>query len=126
MSEQPGMDWKPRHITVTGDGLTARVALDDTDISPHVQGVTIEHRVGQAPVVVLYAHPNAGATFDGLARVAVADQTDPGDTIAAFLQNIDPETLERAALDRHDLESGKRAVTAAILRQLTDWAQGRT
>lgn len=126
MTEQPSMDWKPRHISVTGDGLTTRVHLDDQDITRHVQGVTIEHRTGQAPVVVLYAHPNAGATFDGLARVAVADQTDTAETMAAFLQGIDPETLERAALDRDDLESGKRAVTAAILRQLTDWAQGDT
>ncbi|MFD5899164.1 hypothetical protein [Streptomyces sp. NPDC060366] len=124
MSEQPGMDWKPRHISVTGDGLAARVVLDDQDISRHVQGVTIEHRVGQAPVVVLYAHPTAGATFDGLARVAVAEQADPGEAMAAFLASIDPDALAKAALQR-DLDGSPNELTKAMLEQLVDWAQGR-
>lgn len=125
MSEQPSMDWKPRHVTVTGDGLTTRVLLDDDDISRHVQGVTIEHRAGQAPVVLLYAHPNAGATFDGIARVAVADQANPTEAIVSFLTNLDPAALERAAL-RRDLDGTPNELTKAMLDQITDWAQGRT
>lgn len=124
MTEQPSMDWKPRHVTVTGDGLTTRILLDDDDISRHVQGVTIEHRAGQAPVVVFYAHPNAGATFDGIARVAVADQTDPGEAMAAFLASIDPDTLAKAALQR-DLDGSRNELTRAMLEQLVDWVQGR-
>lgn len=120
----PSMDWKPRHVTVTGDGLASRILLDDADISRHVQAVTIEHRAGQVPVVVLYAHPTAGATFDGEAHVAVANQPDPGDTITAFLANIDPVALERAALDRPNLGNGKGDLTRAMLAQLTDWAKG--
>lgn len=126
-STEPGMDWKPRHVSITGDGLTARVLLDDTDISRHVQGYTVEQRVGQAPVVILHAHPTAGATFDGLAHVAVGQpQTDdPGETIAAFLSNIDAAALESAALNRDDFGGGKGEVTRAILAQLADWAQGK-
>lgn len=124
MSE-PSMDWKPRHVTVTGDGLTTRVALDDDDISRHVQGVNIEHRAGQAPIVVFHAHPNAGATFDGLARVAVADQANPTEVIVTFLVGIDPAALERAALQR-DLDGSRNELTKAMLDQLVDWAQGRT
>ncbi|KIF66292.1 hypothetical protein HY68_36945 [Streptomyces sp. AcH 505] len=120
------MDWKPRHISVTGDGLTARVVLDDTDISRHVQGYNIEGRPGQLPLVVLYAHPNAGSTFDGEAHIAVADQTNPADAITGFLTTIDPVALERAALDRPDLGNGKGDLTRAMLAQLADWAKGNT
>ncbi|KPC66640.1 hypothetical protein ADL35_45915, partial [Streptomyces sp. NRRL WC-3753] len=51
---------------------------------------------------------------------------DPADTIAAYLGSIDPAALQRAALDRDDLGDGKTDTTRAILRQLIDWAQGRT
>lgn len=124
MTSEPGMDWKPRHVSIVGDGLTARVLLDDVDISSHVQGYTIEQRVGQPPVVVFQAHPNAGAMFDGMARVAVGQQTDPGEVIAAFLGSINPAALDQAALGRDDLDGERGELTRAMLKQLIEWAQG--
>ncbi|MEV4975517.1 hypothetical protein [Streptomyces scopuliridis] len=122
----PSMGDAQRRISITSDPVSTRILLDDVDISRSVQGYTIEHRVMQPPVVVLYAHPCAGAAFDGMAHVAVAQPQaeDPGETVAGFLSNIDAATLERAALDRPDLGGGKHDVTRAILRQLADWAQG--
>jgi hypothetical protein len=122
---EPSMDWKPRHVSITGDGMAVRIVLDDTDVSRHVQGYNIEGRPGQLPMVVLYAHPNAGATFDGEAHVAIGDQADPGEAITSFLANIDAGALESAALNREDLGGGKGEVTRAILAQLADWAEGK-
>jgi hypothetical protein len=125
---EPAMDWQPRHVTITADGPTARVVLDAADISRHVRGYTVEQRTGERPVIVLYAHPDAGTVFDGMAQVAVAgqpDEQDQGAVIAAFLANINPASLEDAALNRDDLDDERHCMARAMLAQLADWAQGK-
>jgi hypothetical protein len=68
--------------------------------------------------------PDADNTlFDGLAHVVIGDETPPGEAIAAWLQNIDPAALDRAALDR-DLDGTSNELTKAMLEQLADWARG--
>ncbi|MFG2540674.1 hypothetical protein ACGFU4_36090 [Streptomyces sp. NPDC048511] len=121
----PSMADEPRHVRITADGVMGAIAIDGTDISKSVQGYNLEHRVGSAPLLVLYTAPHRGLDFDGLAHVAVGDQADPGDTVAAFLANIDPAALQQAALNRDDLDGSKQELTRAILRQLADIAQGR-
>ncbi|MFD9721011.1 hypothetical protein [Streptomyces sp. NPDC059076] len=125
MSE-PGMDWKPRRVSITADGPTARVVLDDVDISSHLKGYTVEHRPGEHPVVVLYARPSAGTVFEGMAQVAVGQPGDPAEAIAAFLASVDAKSLENAALNRGDLDTNRYGLTRAMLAQLVDWAQGQT
>lgn len=124
MTDQPGMNWKPRHVSIVGDGVMARVLLDDADISNHVQSYAIEHRAGESPVVVFQVRPTGGATFDGMARVAVGQQADPGEVIAAFLGSINPAALDQAALGRDDLDGERGELTRAMLKQLAEWAQG--
>jgi hypothetical protein len=77
-------------------------------------------------MLVLHTRQPESVVFEGLARVAVAEpQHDVGEQIAAFLGNMDPAAVQRAALDRDDLGDDKHAVTAAILHALADFAQGR-
>lgn len=121
----PSMADEPRHVRITADGVVGTVAIDGTDISRSVQGYNLEHRVGAAPLLVLYAHPHRGLDFEGLAHVTVGDQADPGDTIAAFLGSLEPAALERAALNRDDLDGSSHELTRAILTQLAEWAQGK-
>jgi hypothetical protein len=121
----PSMADEPRHVSITADGVMGTVAIDGTDISRSVQGYNLEHRVGAAPLLVLYTTPHRGLDFEGLAHVAVGDQTDPGEAVAAFLANVDPSALHQAALARDDLDGSKHEVTRAILAQLADWAQGK-
>ncbi|MFF2731780.1 hypothetical protein ACFVS9_28215 [Streptomyces sp. NPDC058008] len=123
----PSMADQPRHVRITADGVAAKVAIDGTDVSRSLQGYSLQHQVGAAPLLVLHTAPHQGLDFEGLAHVAVAapEQAD-GDLVAAFLQNIDPAALERAALERDDLDGGRHELTVAMLRQLADWAQGRT
>lgn len=123
-----GMSEPLREVSITTDGITANLTLNGTNITPMVNGYTIEHHAGQAPIVALHATPHReGIAFEGLARVVLTDHDqNPADTITAYLGSIDPAALQRAALDRDDLGDGKTDTTRAILRQLIDWAQGST
>lgn len=121
----PGLGDPPRRVSITSNGLSGRVLLDETDVTPHVGGYTIQQHAGQAPVVMLHARPAGGIVFEGLAHVAVADQADPTEALVAFLSGIDPRALEEAALNRDDLGSERYALTRAMLAQLADWAEGK-
>lgn len=125
----PNIADQPSQVRLTSSGLSGTVEVDGADISKSLHGYTLEHRVGQPPLLVLYANPAAGPTvFEGLAHVAVADteQQDLGQEVASFLGNIDAAALEATALERDDLDGSRHELTRAILTQLADWAQGRT
>lgn len=125
MSE-PSLADEPRQVRITTDGTTGRIEVDGTNISSMLHGYSLEHRVGQLPLLVLHAHPHReGVAFEGVAHVAVGTEHDPGEAIAAFLANIDPAALEQAALNRDDLDGTKSELTKAMLAQLADWAQGK-
>lgn len=128
MNDQPSLADQPHRVSITSNGLAARILLNNTDITAHVTGYTIQQQPGAAPLVVLQTRPSDGVVFEGLAHVAVATEpdTDPGDMIAAFLKNIDPDALAAAALERDDLDGSRNELTKAMLAQLADWAQGRT
>ena len=107
---------------------SAAISIDGTPLpAGQVVGYTLEHDVANAlPMLVLHTRQPEGALWEGLARVAVADpQQDAGEQIAAFLNNINPAALEGAALEREDLSNERYGLTAAMLRTLAAWAQGK-
>ncbi|MFD8777526.1 hypothetical protein [Streptomyces sp. NPDC059916] len=105
----------------------ASITLDGNDVSGHVVAYRLEHSVQETvPTLLLHTREPDSVVWEGVARVALADPQNAGDTTALFLQGIDPAALQRAALDRPDLDGSRTGVTEAILRQLADWAQGRT
>ncbi|MEU1327249.1 hypothetical protein [Streptomyces microflavus] len=110
---QPGQ----ARIRLNGDALPAN----------QVTGYVLEHDVAAAlPTLVLHTRQPDHVQWQGLARVAVADPAqDDGQVVAAFLQNVDPGALARAALERDDLDGSPNELTVAMLKQLADWAQGR-
>ncbi|MCW7991549.1 hypothetical protein XF35_41735, partial [Streptomyces platensis subsp. clarensis] len=65
MNEQTFAD-EPHTVRITADGHTATVVLDGADMSRALAGYTLEHRVGQPPLLVLYPSPRHSAAFDGL------------------------------------------------------------
>lgn len=127
---EPSMNDKPRHVRITCDGVSSQLQLDGADVTAAVRAFTLEHRVMQAPLLVLYLTPQQQdqVAFEGVAHVVVGDpaeQADPADVITAFLQNIDPAALDQAALNREDLDDEPHCVARATLAQLADWAQGK-
>lgn len=91
-----------------------------------VTGYMLQHDVHAAlPTLVLHTRQPDSVQWAGLARVTVAaPEQDPGDIIAAFLASIDAAALERAALNRDDLDGTSSELTKGMLRQLAEWAQG--
>ena len=114
------IDAQPGQATIRLDGNVLPAG--------QVTGYVLEHDVAAAlPTLLLHTRQPDHVQWQGLARVAVADPgRDDGQVVAAFLQNIDPAALSRAALERDDLDGSPNELTVAMLQQLTDWAQGRT
>ena len=92
-----------------------------------VTGYVLQHDVQAAlPTLVLHTRHPDSVQWAGMARVAVAaPEQDPADTVAAFLANIDPMALQRAALNRDDLDGTSSELTKAMLQQLIDIVQGK-
>jgi len=82
-------------------------------------------RAHEPTEVVLAVKPGA-TLFEGEARVLIGEEPDPGPAAVRFLEAMDPETLQNAALSRPDLGTGPTATTEALLRTLIEWASGRS
>ncbi|MDX2658364.1 hypothetical protein PV382_23405 [Streptomyces scabiei] len=111
------IDAQPGHATIALDGNTLPQGV--------VTGYVLEHSIADAfPMLVLHTRQTRDVAFEGLARVAVAVQQDPGQAVADFVLGLDPAAVQRAALDRSDLSGGKTEITEAILKQIAEWATG--
>ncbi|MGA5670075.1 hypothetical protein ACPCTG_31915 [Streptomyces pseudogriseolus] len=125
MTEQPA-EPQAHAVHIDGQPGHARISIAGTPLPPGtVTGYTLQHDVlGGLPMLVLHTRQPEGATFDGLARVAVGVTRTPGEIVAAFLAEIDPELLDQQALNRSDYGGGPGATARAMLQTLTDWAKG--
>ncbi|MER6127882.1 hypothetical protein ABT173_35930 [Streptomyces sp. NPDC001795] len=92
--------------------------------SSAVKAYTVSHFAGEPAEVLLHVADRGDIRWSGMARIAVADLPDPGPAAAVFLDAIDPEALERAALTRPDLGTEPYSLTKAMLTQLGEWARG--
>lgn len=112
-------------VRIEAEPGRARIDIDGQRVDTHVVAYQLEHSVpDQLPTLVLHVRETDPLLWEGFARVAVAHPQPVGDQIADFLAGIDSAALQRAALDRGDLDGGKHGVTEAILRQLQEWARG--
>ncbi|MEU4095493.1 hypothetical protein [Streptomyces sp. NPDC026673] len=119
------MDDQLHTVRITATHATGSVALDGRDISRQVSGYELRQRAGHPAELVLRLSPLVKDEFDGLARVVVGVDPDPGPAAAAFLSALDAGELERHVLSRHDLMDGRpHELTRAMLRLLTEWASG--
>lgn len=127
MTDQPSGP-QAHGVRIDAQPGSAAISIDGTALPPgQVTGYQIEHSIADAlPMLILHTRQSDGLAFEGLARVAVAVPHDPGDAIAEFVLGLDPAAVQRAALDRTDLSGGKTEMTEAILKQIADWARGRT
>ncbi|MFI1830711.1 hypothetical protein ACH41E_30380 [Streptomyces sp. NPDC020412] len=122
--DQPN-ETDPRPVEITAQGGHADIKIGGTRIDPSaVHAYSVRHFAGEHPEVLLHVADCGDTRWSGIARVSVADASDPGPAAAVFLDAIDPEALERAALDRSDLGTGPNSLTKAMLIQLGEWARG--
>ncbi|WP_431993297.1 hypothetical protein [Streptomyces albogriseolus] len=116
----------PKRFQMTFDGRAYGVVVDGQNVTSHVAAVDVHANAHGLPHVVLHLRPTGTwpAELDLLARVQVGVPPEPGPSAAAFLEALDPLEVERAALARVDLENVPGGGTAAMLRQLAEWARG--
>lgn len=116
----------PNRFQMTMSGGSCAVAVDGNDVSDFVTSVDVHAEPDGLPLVVLQLSPTRErpASLDLLARVRIGVPPEPGPAAAAFLGAMDPIEVERAALARVDLENVPCGGTAAVLRQLEEWARG--
>ncbi|MFK0279831.1 hypothetical protein ACIQVL_05060 [Streptomyces sp. NPDC090499] len=114
-----------RRIQITAQGGRADIEIDGTRIEPSaVKAYSVSHFAGDRPEILLHVADRSDTQWSGFARVSVADVPDPGLAAAVFLDAIDPEALEDAALARSDLGTEPFSLTKAMLVQLGEWARG--
>ncbi|MDX3224560.1 hypothetical protein [Streptomyces sp. ME19-01-6] len=113
------------HVRITAHGDEATVEIDGEPVESRVLGAyTITQLLGEPAHVLLRVTDGGSSRWSGMARVSVAGGPDPGPAAAAFLDAIDAEELESAALARSDLDTGPHSLTRAMLTQLGEWARG--
>ncbi|WP_145497527.1 hypothetical protein [Streptomyces sp. CFMR 7] len=118
-------DTAVRRVEITAKDGRADIEIDGKRIDPSaVKAYSVSHLAGEHPEVLLHVADRNDTLWSGTARVAVADLPDPGPAAAVFLDAIDPEALERAALSRPDLGTEPHSLTKAMLAQLGEWARG--
>lgn len=123
---EPSLGDQTRGVRISTTLKGAKVEIDGVDMSLNLRGYTLEHRANEAPLLVLYTSGHASPTvFEGYAHVVVGDAPDPGPAIADFLRSVDAAALERAALERDDLDGSRHELTRAMLAQLADYALGK-
>ncbi|MFF2652662.1 hypothetical protein [Streptomyces sp. NPDC058045] len=114
-----------RRVEITTRGGRADIEIDGRSIEPSaVKAYSVSHLAGEHPEVLLHVADRNDTQWSGIARVAVAGLPDPGPAAAVFLDAIDPEALEGAALSRPDLGTEPYSLTKAMLTQLGEWARG--
>lgn len=103
----------------------ASIRIDGRELPQgQVTGYTLHHSVADSlPTLLLRTRQPSGAAWEGLAQVALAVDAPASQTVLAFLAQIDPIELNRAALDRTDLGGEEGAVARAMLQTLAEWAQ---
>jgi hypothetical protein len=113
-----------RRVQISARGGRAHIEIDGTRIDPSaVKAYSVSHFAGERPEVLLHVADRGDTKWSGMARVAVADLPDPGPAAAVFLDAIDPEALERAALARSALGTEPYSLTKAMLTQLGECAR---
>ncbi|MDQ8707873.1 hypothetical protein RCO28_36205 [Streptomyces sp. LHD-70] len=116
----------PQRFQVAVKDGVCNLAIDGHDITDAVASFEVRGEPGAPPCVVLHLVPgdHLPAVLDTAAHVVVGEQTPPGLTSAEFIDALDPVEVERAALARSDLDNTPAGGTAAVLRQLSEWARG--
>lgn len=102
-------------IDLTANGM-GKIVVNGEDISNRVVGVTFQCRVGQ-PLVLNVQQLAGTVEVKGQGVVRVEVPREAGQTVAQFLDRLDPATLDEEVLGRGDLENGVMHTAIEILKE---------
>jgi hypothetical protein len=104
-------------MDVEAIGFSA-LEVDGEDLLSKVQGFRLESVQGQPTVLTLFLSAKGEVNGDALVHAET-----PQD-IAAFVEQLDPEQVEKVAIQRDDLDPSK-SLTAHMLAVIADAARGK-
>lgn len=99
-----------------------RVVVNGVDLSDQVSRVTVDTQALAVPIVYLEGHGIGTITGEGV----VIERVDDRESVVAFLEAVDPDRLEKVALEGAGLEGTAAGPTEAMLETLKRWARGDT
>ncbi len=107
------------HVDPVGFG---EVRVNGRDVTDETTGFRVESVMGQPTILTLY-HSGQGALSGDAIVQAVEHHEDEAAVIKAFLSNLDPGVIEKAALERQGW-GGDSTVTAEVFAILAKIADG--
>lgn len=106
----------PFRIDTTNPGAPV-VEVDGVDVSDQVRALRLDCAPGtDLPVLTLELRPGAGPV-EGAAEIQTV-ATDLAGTVRAFLAQLDPNEVQQAALNNHDMSRGLGAAMFAEIARL--------
>lgn len=101
-----------------------RVTIDGDDVTDRVAGFHIEAEP-MKPTEVWLKQKAGTLAIQGEGIVRVDPPEDMLEQLASLIDAIDPEDLERQALQDPNLTGEEHALTAAMLRKITEMLRAR-
>ncbi|MCP3760654.1 hypothetical protein [Streptomyces sp. TBY4] len=116
---------EPRRVRIAArPDESAVIEVDGQDVAGAVEAYRITQTVDEGPEITLYLTPGwEGFGFDGLAEV-MAEPSDLRHVVIGFLDAVDAQKLDKAVLNRDDLDGRPGELTRGLLAQLREWALG--
>lgn len=111
------------NIDLDASGRASKIEINGTDVaqSHRVASVAVQGRTNELPRVYLELSAEGHIEGEGIVEVRLPAEDDRS-SIVDFLSSIDPEALEKEALDR--VGFGDSSATPIMLQILAEWANG--
>lgn len=116
----------PLPFTIKVDPLGySAVEVNGRDVTSEVQAVRIESALGQPTVLSLFSSAAGTIEGEGIVQVTSGEETGTLEEAARVVSELDPETVERAAIERTHLQP-EADLTKLMLDVVADALRGKT
>jgi hypothetical protein len=98
----------------------SKVTVNDEDVTERVQSFRVESAIGSPSVLSLFSSAKGEIQGEGIVYVEPHGSED----LARFVEQLDPEQVEKAAIERDALDPTK-SLTHHMLDVVADAARGK-
>ncbi len=103
----------------------SHVEVDGQDITAKVAALRIETQLGQPTVVTLWQSGRGEVSGEGIVQVTSGEETGTLEEAARVVSELDPETVERTAIERTHLQP-EANLMKLVLDVVADALRGET
>lgn len=103
----------------------ALVEVNGQDVTDRVAALRVETQLGQPSIVTLWQSATGTIEGEGIVQVTSGEETGTLEEAARVVSELDPETVERAAIERTHLQP-EADLTKLMLDVVADALRGKT